>query len=253
MVRCLATYASTTSSASLNDNIDVNQKVSSLIIQGTNQWNIEALNGSMEPEDVEIVFKINLTQANNQDLLGWHYTNSGIYTVRSGNWLRMHLNVNDVEPPPGSLELKKAVWKNNIGPKIKHLCWHLLSGAVLAGTILQQRRVTNDTICKRCCADDETLDHLFFTCPYAQSVWRLTWFQFPDIVGIQNGLEIKLKAILDNVNNHQLSSFHRQLPLWMLWQLWKSRNLLVYGLKQSSCQMDYKLAREEAKEWAAVL
>ena len=41
----------------------------------------------------------------------------------------------------------------------------------------------------------------------------------------------------------------RQLPLWLLWRIWKSRNLLVYQHKDSNWQEDITKAEQEAKEW----
>ncbi|KAG7543316.1 hypothetical protein ISN45_Aa07g032340 [Arabidopsis thaliana x Arabidopsis arenosa] len=59
------------------------------------------------------------------EMLGWHYNDSGLYTVKSGYWLATHLPDygDDINPPPGQQELKEALWKMKIAPKLQHfLC-----------------------------------------------------------------------------------------------------------------------------------
>lgn len=52
-------------------------------------------------------------------MLGWHYTNSGLYTIKSGYWLAMHSREDEeIIPPVGSLELKDRVWKLKTTPNV---------------------------------------------------------------------------------------------------------------------------------------
>lgn len=207
----------------------------------------------MVPEDVELVKHIVLSQYGGQDLLGWNYTDDGMYTVKSGYWLSIHSQDQQVLPPRGSTGIKAALWKLNTAPKLKHFLWRILSEVMPVGSILKRRRVSQDSVCRKCCVLDEDMEHLFFKCPYTQAFWRGA--NLPDRTFTDNSIsfEEKLKAIVSSINNKALNPIDRQQPLWILWRIWKSRNLLVYGRKQTEWKVDLKQAQHEAREWTQVL
>ncbi|KAF2553406.1 hypothetical protein F2Q68_00036760 [Brassica cretica] len=87
------------------NHIDINDHtVNTLFLPGTRQWNVELLAQIMVPEDVVLVKQIVVSSFGGQDLLGWNYTDDGMYTVKSGYWLSMHSNVHQVNPLRGSVE-----------------------------------------------------------------------------------------------------------------------------------------------------
>ncbi|CAA7029461.1 unnamed protein product [Microthlaspi erraticum] len=49
----------------------------------------------------------------------------GVYTVKSGYWTATHIipHEDQIEPPPGSVTLKRALWKTKIAPKLQHFFW----------------------------------------------------------------------------------------------------------------------------------
>ena len=55
-----------------------------------------------------------------EDRLVWHYTKSGIYTVKSGYGLAHELT-KEVVWGPTTTALKTHAWKIKAPPKIKHL------------------------------------------------------------------------------------------------------------------------------------
>ncbi|OAP00879.1 hypothetical protein AXX17_AT4G09670 [Arabidopsis thaliana] len=127
--------------------------------------------------------------------------------------------------------------------------WRILSNALAAGTVLARRNITTNTQCKRCGRAEESIDHLFFDCDYVQEIWRRN-------AGLQRSnfdpsatFTEKFRTIIDCYNNHYILEFDRQLPLWLLWRIWKSRNLLVYQHKDGNWQEDIIKAEQEAKEW----
>ncbi|KAH0858262.1 hypothetical protein HID58_086523, partial [Brassica napus] len=54
--------------------------VNTLFLPGTRQWNVELLAQIMVPEDVVLVKQILVSSFGGQDLLGWNYTDDGMYT-----------------------------------------------------------------------------------------------------------------------------------------------------------------------------
>jgi len=64
--------------------IDPSLKVNNLIDSRSNFWNIDLLNEIFVPEDVLLISAMHLGSSIKEDSLGWHFTKSGKYTVKSG-------------------------------------------------------------------------------------------------------------------------------------------------------------------------
>ena len=202
------------------NHIDINDHtVNTLFLPGTRQWNIELLAQLMVPEDVDLVKHIVVSSFGGQDLLGWNYTDDGMYTVKSGYWLSMHSNVYQVNPLRGSVELKAALWKMNAATKLKHFLWRVLLEAMPVCSILKRRRVCQDGVCIRCCVVEEDMKHLFFSGPYAKSIWRGAGLSDHTFIDPNISFELKIKAIISSVNNKALNPIDRQRPIDMLRRL----------------------------------
>lgn len=204
--------------------------VQQLINPVSKTWDKRIIEENIMREDAELIQQIHLSSTSKPDLLGWHYTSSGLYTVKSGYWLAIHGSEqrDEFRPPDGSQELKQAIWKINTAPKLKHFLWRLLSNTLAIGSTLKSRRIIDNPQCKRCCLEDETADHLFFTCYHAQLVWRGTQLSPQLLTNPTLSFEDKIKALVEMSGNQRLQQYLRQLPIWTLWRLWKSRNILVF-------------------------
>lgn len=226
------------------------QTVRDLLLDITKQWNRPLLETLFVADDVREILQIRVSTREVPDLLGWSYTDSGLYTVKSGYWLATHLpDQVFVEPPAGSRVFKKAIWKLRTAPKLRFFLWRLLSNALATGTNLVHRGIITYAQCRRCCLDVETVEHLFFDCPFVQSIWRGT--QIPNGVFFNPNcsFEEKFQAILEYSNNVSLSPLMRQIPLWTLWRIWKSRNLLVYQKRNNNWQQVLQYIFSDAAEW----
>lgn len=171
--------------------------------------------------------------------------------MKSAYWLSTHLPDNaPPQPPPGNLELKHMLWRLKTAPKIKHFFWKLLSGALPTGDILRHRYIHGDSDCKRCCRGTETIQHLFFDCEYARAIWRGSGIPNPVLYDPTTNWEDKVKAIFSF--NSCETVYLRQLPLWIVWRLWKSRNILTFQRRNISWRNSLILAKRDAKEWQDV-
>ena len=226
-------------------------RVQQLIQDGTNMWNKEIIEDTFVEEDARLIQRLRLRSRPSPDLLGWNYTKHGEYTVKSGYWLCTHLpdQVQDFVPPPGLIEFKKAIWKLNTAPKLRHFLWRIITHSLATDENLERRHITSDSQCKRCCAAAETLDHLFFGCHYAQAIWRGSPVSNSDFFNANLSFDDKFRLILQCCNNERLDNITRQIPLWMLWRIWKSRNLLVYQRRWSFWQDDVQKAITDSYEW----
>lgn len=95
--------------------------VHELFRSGTKMWNQSLLEQIIRHEDVLEILKIRLGTTKFKDRIGWHYTSSRTYTVKSGYWLSTHLPDQEYIPPPaGSPIIKEAIWKLHTALKMRH-------------------------------------------------------------------------------------------------------------------------------------
>lgn len=143
--------------------MDPAEKVHSYIHENGTGWNREKLREYVHEEDLEEILKIKISATAEADLLGWHYNEDGIYTVKSGYWLNTHLPDNEIIIPVyGEQRVKQRIWKCSTPPKIKHFMWKTVSHSLATNSNLRRRHITNNGECLRCCSAEETEQHLFF-------------------------------------------------------------------------------------------
>lgn len=64
--------------------------------------------------------------------------------------------------------------------------------------------------------------------------------------------EGRLRAVCGLVNDIATERTMRKIPLWILWRLWKSRNLLLYQRKSSQLRVNFQKAIKNAEEWSNI-
>ena len=213
------------------------------------QWNEGKLREVVIDEDVERILALRISPTAKQDLMGWHYNEDGLYTVKSGYWLGTHLPTNTLLlPTHGSADLKKKIWKTKVPAKLQHFLWRLSSRCLATGSNLRRRHITRNGQCKRCCMAEETEEHLFFECPYAIEIWRASGVSNLTINSPTTSLEEKIDACLQYSLSTRLTHF-QDLPIWILWRIWKGRNVLVFQQRETPWRSIIRYAKEDAKKW----
>lgn len=96
------------------------------------------------------------------DTIHWRWNTSGLFTVHSlYTWLEY-----------GGIKDKDytTLWKTKIPLKIKIFMWLVKEGKILTKDNLAKKGWTGNQSC-HFCNDNETIDHLFVTCPDISSIW----------------------------------------------------------------------------------
>lgn len=119
----------------------------------------------------------------------------------------------------------------DIQPKLKHFLWRLLSRALSIKSSLRQRQINVDPFCSRCCNLEETPEHLFFLCPYAQAVWKLLELPVSTLLDPNISLEDKFRELLNYFHSGSIPLLVRYRSIRTLWRLWKSRNDPLFNSK----------------------
>lgn len=79
----------------------------------------------------------------------------------------------------------KVIWRSRCTPRIKFFAWLILVDRLNTKTMLQRRHlnIQGTPICVMCSlGEQETTEHLFFSCPFAQDCWMrmgISWDMMP--------------------------------------------------------------------------
>jgi hypothetical protein len=111
-----------------------------------------------------LVAKISAYQlSDGRDIFTWDLHRNGNFTVRS-----MYQYLMNQETP----FVNKFLWKLKIPLKIKIFLWYLQQGVILTKDNLTKRNWSGSK--KYCFCDlKETIQHLFFDCQHAKTIWRV--------------------------------------------------------------------------------
>jgi len=84
-----------------------------------------------------------------EDTLGWHFTKSRKYSVKSGyHTAKLEtLDVNVSFIGPDIKALKAFIWKVQCPPKLRHFLWQTLAGCVPVTDNLRKRGINCDSGC----------------------------------------------------------------------------------------------------------
>jgi hypothetical protein len=155
------------------------------------------------------------------DRFVWNLTTAGVFSVKS-----MYLDYMDDHPSCA----RKYLWKLNIPLKIKIFMWFLQKKVLLTKDNLAKR---NWTGCQKCCYCDalESIDHLFFECPFARVIWRMIHFAFnispPDNVTDMFGNWLNG---VDKVTKNKI----RIGTSAVCWSMWNGRNDIIFNRKNGA-------------------
>lgn len=150
--------------------------------------------------------------------------------------------------PTESCDWLANVWNIKTAEKIKLFIWKSLQRALPVGEQFAIRNIPISPLCKRC-NEEETILHLFFSCPYAQRVWNLaplsSTFTIDAGSDYQRAWE-KVRKI------HSLPPIRLEagtLASWILWSIWIARNQFGFQNRDFSPEETISKALTDAREW----
>lgn len=186
------------------------------------------------------------------DELVWGLSKSRKYDSNSGyKLLESLLDLVSPQPPQPPLEKKlwSNLWKVKAPPKLKHFLWRVNSGALAVKAQLRTRGIHLDPTCSVCGQGSETICHVLFQCKAAKEVWDQSNFPLPLAGWSQNSIFLNLHYLLSVSKNKSVSSCVRQSFPWILWHVWKARNLFCYERITTELFVVIRRAMEDAVVW----
>ena len=175
---------------------------------------------------------------NEEDNFIWKLTSTGLYSVKSlyEDYLNGH-----------TVNLRKQIWKLKVPLKIKIFMWFLYNKVILTKDNLARR---NWNGCKKCvfCDSEESIDHLFFTCPFAHFLWTIVQYTF-NIVTPANSTNM-FGNWLDGVEK-DLKAQIRVGACALLWSIWRCRNDIIFNnARNANFLQVIRMATHWIHEWA---
>ena len=126
----------------------------------------------------------------------------------------------------------KAVWKSRCTPRVKFFAWLILVDRLNTKSMLRRRHlnILDDTLCIMCDSGaEETIDHLFFECSFAQECWAAIHFEWDDL--------LQLNDRLTQARTTNNLPFFTEAALIAAWELWKLRNDKVFQRRNPSLSL----------------
>ena len=140
----------------------------------------------------------------------------------------------------------KFIWARTNLPRNAFISWVLINHRLPTKQRLTKFQNFTDTQCVLCSAEDETEDHLFFACPYAQTVWeklRQWWTQLPSV---QNSTQL-LSYVKHDHNNGSLKQITSALITAIFYHIWSARNHKIFKNKQITASQTAYQVKEQVR------
>ncbi|XP_013639114.1 PREDICTED: uncharacterized protein LOC106344250 [Brassica oleracea var. oleracea] len=220
-------------------------RVSDLLCPLSNQWDINRIREHL-PQYEDCILRIVTSAGPSLDALVWLPEKNGAYSTKSGYALGI-LEKCAWEKDQQPLEWQKHIWSAKTIPKIREFLWRIVKKAIPVSENLSKRGVPPFN-CKRCGAHEDDL-HVFLTCPFAEEVWNLLPVRIRPAASLLSMAElIKAGSTYTPLPPSGLSD-----PMWpwVLWNLWKSRNQLMFENRGFSAQETALKCILDAKEWSS--
>jgi hypothetical protein len=153
----------------------------------------------------------------------WTYS-GGATKFKSAVAYRKMLVHNDVD------QAFRWVWKSFCQPKHKVFYWLLLKDRLSTRNILRRKHMALDSYnCEFCfAAVEETVEHLFWHCPFAQHCWG--------IINLQTVLRGGTFENVEAIKVQMQSQFFMVAIILMCWTIWWARNELIFNNNQVGIQ-----------------
>lgn len=144
-------------------------KVCNLFKEEERDWDHDLVRDIFNEEDAAKILNIPLSYTSTADTWLWLADEKRGYTVKSGYRLLCQLG-SDFSGMVTDFNWLK-LWSLAIPPKIKNFIWRVLQNCLPTLENLRRKHVEVYPICPVCNSDIESLEHILFTCAFAQRCW----------------------------------------------------------------------------------
>ena len=203
----------------LDDNqinsIDLDAKVVDFISNGS--WDRTKLSSVLNSHIVDQICGIPIPSSSFEDSFIWGPSSNGIFSIKLASWLQVSNS-----PEHAASPILKKVWNSKMAPKIKVFAWLFLRNRLKTRERLHRFGISPTDICPVCNSCQESLSHLFTSCPAVVQAWNL--INITDFINSDDIIQDLINAFTNNV--FDAPKFEKTITL--CWQIWQRRNNLIF-------------------------
>jgi len=119
-------------------------------------------------------------------------------------------------------------WFLNHCPKLSVCLVRAIQGKLLTRHFLKNLGITQDNYCVLCLGSVETIDHLYFQCPFSAYLWRLSRLKL-GITSATGSLLDEVTLISNQFKQRNNTSILAKLVFSsVVWHIWKERNARIF-------------------------
>lgn len=200
-------------------------KVSDLFDAQCREWRQPLLNVLFPMEVVGAIKSIYILVQEVEDELVWEHTKNGKFSVKSAYLFRFEAQFGELVRQEGQrFQLWDKVWGLGLPPKFLLFVWNVIHRILAVKDALRRRNVIVDPICPLCGLDEETIEHLFLNCNFAQRVWRASNLVLEFSIGTPVGFSVWFSAWINEAPDKEVIRH----SIFILWAIWRVRNDVLF-------------------------
>ncbi|KAL0357534.1 UNVERIFIED_CONTAM: putative mitochondrial protein [Sesamum calycinum] len=230
-------------------------RVADLIDPETLDWNVDLVQQLFWPLDSSIILTIPISFHGEEDLMVWHYSRNGYFSVRSAYHLAMTIEDRPCSSDCGVKVSQwwRKVWQARVPNKVKVFVWRACLNALPTGSNLNKRMGGLHAVCPFCHDETEDIIHVLAGCTFARQVWGLASLGADLSHRPNQGVIEWMQAGASQINSQRFGMF-----LCVCWVIWWFRNQLAMdGTRVEPAQasvfaaqyLDSYLSQVDASAW----
>ena len=144
------------------------------------------------------------------------------------------------------------IWTIKCPPKVQVFLWKLQWGIVPTNLFISKRLRSHVSHCSWCNSNPESINHLFWNCPLAQSMWKVISHWWCLDRNFINRQFFSLESTLLLKHAQKTSSIWRLVVAAVLWTIWLARNELIFNNSRPSMNSLRQLLMARINKWGLV-
>lgn len=196
-------------------------KDSELISYDDNGWDEGVVQLLFNEEEANEIFRTPLVNTEVDDEIIWHYSNKGVYTVKSGYELVRSTSLDSVYMVVGEW---KKIWKLSVLAKVKLFLWRALHKVMSMKVNMLVRGLGVSDDCVLCGREHDNTLHVLINCDFTKQcclkvpLIRLFRDMMPLIVCFFAVCSMEYMEMKTGI-------------VMVMWQIWKERNEKLWNSK----------------------
>jgi len=137
-----------------------------------------------------------------------------------------------------------SCWEKGVHFKVSFCSWRIWKKRLPIGEVLINNRIANSMECW--CWNQgvqESIEHIFMKCPDSESLWK----DFAAAAGLF-GPFLQLRDTFNKWETTdvvpKLKPLYKVVPMFIVWQIWRRRNVIAHGDKMSRRSMKMGINRD---------